>query len=194
MNRKGGDTTELRVFRFDPDLNERPVYKTYTVPLNGSVLDGLRYILENYDGSLSFRFGCSGPGYERCGACAILVDGSPAFGCKMALQGGDMTIEPHPKFAVIKDLAIDFDREQAGKRKRTKPLGRIVIDAEKCVGCRDCVLLCPMNVLQIEKTGRKGKATVADPDSCCGTTCKMCVAYCPQGAMRMEPVKKVRRR
>ncbi len=186
MDKSGEQMTELRVLRYDPEVDKEPVYRTYTVPLVGSVLDSLKYVLEHHDSSLSFRYGCWGPGYERCGACAVLINGSPGFGCKVALQPGGTTVEPHPKFEVIKDLTIDFDKERTGRKKRTTPSGRISIDSERCIGCRDCVLLCPMNVLQIKKTGRKGKAAVADPESCCGVTCKMCVAYCPQGAIRLE--------
>ena len=188
MNKSGEQMTELRVLRYDPGVGGKPAYRTYTVPLAGSVLDGLRYVLEHHDSSLSFRYGCWGPGYERCGACAMLINGSPGFSCKVALRPEGTTVEPHPKFEVIKDLTIDFDKERTGRGKRTKPSGRISIDPERCIGCRDCVLLCPMGVLQVNKTGGKGKATVADPGSCCGVTCKMCVAYCPQGAMRLEVV------
>jgi NAD-dependent dihydropyrimidine dehydrogenase PreA subunit len=188
MNKSGEHMTELRVLRYDPEMDKEPVYKSYMVPLVGSVLDGLKYVLEHHDSSLSFRYGCWGPGYERCGACAMLINGTPAFSCKIPLQPNGTTVEPHPKFEVIKDLTIDFEKERTGKRKQTKPSGRIFIDSERCVGCRDCVLLCPMNVMQMEKIGREGKATVADQESCCGVTCKMCVAYCPQGAIRLEAV------
>ena len=189
--RKGQEQmTELRVFRYDPEKDKKPAYQSYKVPAVGSVLDGLNYVLEHYDSSLSFRYGCWGPGYERCGACAMLINGAPGFSCKIPLQPTVMTVEPHPKFEVIKDLTIDFDKEQKAQRKKIKAVSRISIDVKKCIGCRDCVLLCPMNVMQMNKTERKGKAMVADPDSCCGFTCKMCVAYCPQGAIRLELVKR----
>lgn len=178
----------VKVFRFDPTQDKKPKYQTYDVPLEGTVLDALQYIYEREDPSLAFRFGCSGASYERCGACALLVNGQPALSCKRLVER-QMTIEPHPKFQVIRDLVTDFDREQKTRKKTTSSV-KITIDLDKCTACRDCVLLCPVRVFEIGKVGGKGKAVATDPASCCGLTCKQCVTFCVNGAIRLTGVKK----
>lgn len=56
---------------------------------------------------------------------------------------------------------------------------KITVNVEKCVGCGDCVFICPARVYVM----RKGKAVPVDSDSCCGRTCRLCVEYCWQGAI-----------
>lgn len=180
---------EIRVARIDPGADKEPRYETYLVPLNGSVLDALRYIYEQYDPSLSFRFGCSGPTYERCGACPVLANGQPALSCKRLLEEG-MTVGPHPKFEVIKDLVVDFDREKTVPEKRGTSSVEIIIDSEQCTGCRDCVLLCPVRVLEIQKVNGKPLAVATDPGSCCGLTCRQCAIFCSNRAIRLHPIEK----
>jgi NAD-dependent dihydropyrimidine dehydrogenase PreA subunit len=56
---------------------------------------------------------------------------------------------------------------------------KIIVDAERCVGCGDCVYICPVGVYRL-----KGKKSVpADSGSCCGATCKLCVQYCWKDAI-----------
>jgi len=187
MKNKDGKA-HVKVFRFDPTQDKKPKYQTYDVPLEGSVLDALQYIYEHYDSSLAFRFGCSGASYERCGACSVVVNGQPALTCRRLVERA-MTVEPHPKFQVIRDLVIDFDKEQKTRKKITSSV-KISIDLDKCTACRDCVLLCPVKVFEIRKVGSKGKAVATDPASCCGQTCKQCATFCTNGAIRLTSVKK----
>src|SRR3990170_5032566 len=166
MTKSGNDMTQIKVFRFDPEVDKKPRYEMYRVPLGGSILDALRYIYEEHDPSLSFRFGCSGSTYERCGACPVQVNGHPALSCKKLLEER-MTVDPHPKFEVIKDLVVDLDRENKQTKTRGPSSVRIVIDPRRCTACRDCVLLCPVNVLDIRKVNGRGRAVATDPESCC---------------------------
>ena len=189
MTKKPNGMTQIKVFRFDPEAEKKPRYETFRVPLEGSVLDALRYIYEQHDPSLSFRFGCAGPTYERCGACPVLVNGQPALSCKKLLEEG-MTVDPHPKFELIKDLVVDFDREKPKPQKSATSSVKIVIDPERCTACRDCVLLCPLKVLDVRKVGGRGMAVAADPESCCGLTCRQCATFCPNGAIHLQTVGK----
>ncbi len=56
---------------------------------------------------------------------------------------------------------------------------RIIVSGEKCVGCGDCVFICPTRVY----TMKKGKAIPVDTESCCGSTCRLCVEYCWKDAI-----------
>ncbi len=55
----------------------------------------------------------------------------------------------------------------------------IRVDEQKCVGCQDCLFICPVRVFEM----RKGKAVVVDAESCCGTTCRLCIHYCWKDAI-----------
>ncbi len=177
-----------KVFRYDPETDKEPRYEEYLTPVEGcTVLDVLRYIYENYDPTLSFRFGCDGAGYERCGACAVLVNGVPAFSCKKVAEKG-MTIAPHPGFEVVKDLIVDFDKQREKPEASTASV-TITVDPQKCDGCRDCVLICPSKVYEIQKKDGKGVSVPVNVNSCLGLTCIQCSIYCKNSAIKVEPIR-----
>jgi len=96
-----------KVFRFDPAADKKPRYDIYEVPYRDrTVLDVLNIIYENCDPGLSFRSGCKA---GSCGCCPVLLNNEPVFACQK-LAEINMTIEPHPKFKVIKDLVVDLDQ------------------------------------------------------------------------------------
>ena len=43
----------------------------------------------------------------------MLVNGTPVFACRKSAEKV-MIIEPHPKFEILKDLVVDFDRLKTG--------------------------------------------------------------------------------
>jgi succinate dehydrogenase/fumarate reductase iron-sulfur protein len=102
------DKAIVKIFRFDPSSDERPRYQEYKdIPYTGSsVLDVLRYIYEEYDSTLAFRRLCT---KGSCGGCAIRMNGEPVLACqKLAIS--EMVLEPHPKFQLIRDLVVNFDK------------------------------------------------------------------------------------
>ncbi len=69
---------------------------------------------------------------------------------------------------------------------------RLVYEKEKCVGCGNCVVVCPLNLsLDVRAMGGKGggirvkvKDGYVEVEEC--PLCGVCVKYCPFGALRIE--------
>lgn len=53
------------------------------------------------------------------------------------------------------------------------------IENKKCIGCKTCVNVCPVQVFSFDDN--KNIAIVKSPDKCIG--CKMCEAQCPTKAI-----------
>jgi len=104
------ENAKVKIFRFDPAGDKRMPTKRFVAPYEGmTVLQVLDHIYEQQDASLAYRFGCCGSGPTRCGACAMEVNGKPVLACKKEAEK-EMTITPHRRFKIIKDLVIDFDK------------------------------------------------------------------------------------
>jgi NAD-dependent dihydropyrimidine dehydrogenase PreA subunit len=56
----------------------------------------------------------------------------------------------------------------------------IEIDTEKCIGCGDCVDICPADVLELQD----GKSVPVYLEECIG--CGSCAAVCEQRAISMD--------
>lgn len=60
----------------------------------------------------------------------------------------------------------------------------IMIDAETCEGCGDCVDSCPMQLLALQvASDREVAVVVGSLDDCLG--CEACVVICPTGSVTM---------
>lgn len=177
------DLAQLKVFKFDPKVDKEPRFDTFHAPYQGyTILNVLNYIYQHLDPTLSFRYGCGGVGGARCGACPVVVNNSPALSCREPAEK-EMTIEPHPKFAVIRDLFIDFDRTQP-VTKQLKKRVKITVNPDKCVVCQDCVLICPVKVYEI----REKMAVPVDEQSCCGMSCRQCALTCWKQAITITEI------
>ncbi len=102
------DNAIVKIKRFDPSTDKKPVYKTYEVPPEGwekrKVIDTLRYIYENLDPTLSFREPCR---QRLCGACLVMGNKKAVLACD-AMSEAEMVIEPVTKYGLIKDLVVDM--------------------------------------------------------------------------------------
>jgi len=106
---------KVRVYRFDPSINNEPYYDDFEVPFKFEkmkVLDVLRYIEDNLDYSLSFTWDCR---LWNCGLCGVTVNKKPGSACltdvKSVVVDDGLLIEPLPNYPVIKDLVIDRTME-----------------------------------------------------------------------------------
>lgn len=125
---------------------------------------------------------------EKCVACRTCE-----LVCSLAKTG-----ECNPREARIRVVAFDeeafytptvcFQCDEAwcartcpasaiGKDDAT---GALVVDRDKCVGCRMCTMICPFG--QVFVSARTGKSSKCD--LCSGDPA--CVKFCPTGAIRFE--------
>jgi len=101
----------LEVFRYLPDQEEEPRFQSYEIPFrqDSVVLDGLNYIKDHLDGTLSYRYSCR---MGVCGSCGMMVNGEPKLTCATFLKDyfpHPVRVEPLAHFPVIRDLVINLD-------------------------------------------------------------------------------------
>lgn len=101
---------------------------------------------------LAFRYGCRN---QRCGLCAIEINGKPRLGCAAKVNDGDK-IGPLKGFPVIRDLIIDrsgiMEQLQLNLIKTPeyntitpKSPNDSFVRLSRCIGCLSCVSQCPLH-------------------------------------------------
>jgi len=168
------DRIILEVARYRPEEETEPTVQRYEVPLRKewTVLDGLNYVKDHLDGTLSYRWSCR---MGICGSCGMTVDGDPQLTCSAFLADsapGPVRVEPLHNFPVIRDLVVDIDdfmRKLTSVkpwiiRDEVKPLADGVylqapaeMDEYKqfsmCINCMLCYSACPVYALDPEFVG-----------------------------------------
>jgi NAD-dependent dihydropyrimidine dehydrogenase PreA subunit len=71
-------------------------------------------------------------------------------------------------------------REEMQALLYLKDVVTLVLDAEKCTGCRMCLAVCPRDVFR----PLNGKVEIASRDSC--IECGACRRNCPSGALNVR--------
>lgn len=162
---KTGQLITFEVLRFDSSQNGRPRMQEFQIPWKEglTVLDGLHYIKENIDPSLSWRSSCR---MGVCGSCAMFINSYPRLACNTqvsVLGGTRVNIKPLPNFGIIKDLVPDlanfFENHRRVKpfiiRKDgevDQPTGEFFQSNDEyvryvqfayCIKCGACVAACP---------------------------------------------------
>ena len=159
------DTITLEVTRYSPERDGKPAFQKYEVPLQKDwvVLDGLNYVKDRLDGSLTYRWSCR---MGICGSCGMLVNGEPKLTCATFLTDyapGPVRVEPLRYFPVVRDLVIEMGDFMAKLkkvrpwiiRKQEKPLseGEYLQTPEQldgykqfsmCINCMLCYTACPV--------------------------------------------------
>ena len=80
------ETREFRVYRWNPDDGKNPSVDTYHVDTNDCgpmVLDGLIWIKNHIDPTLTFRRSCR---EGVCGSCAMNIDGQNTLACTKSMH------------------------------------------------------------------------------------------------------------
>ena len=168
-------TIEIECLRYNPETDEAPHYQTYHVPFTDdmSVLEGLQYIKDELDGSLTFRWSCR---MAICGSCGSMVNGVPQLSCHTFLRNyypDRVRIEPLNHFPILRDLAIDqtdFVRNKLpaikpyliAKEDKTLAQGEFLqtpgemhkyYHYSECINCLLCYAACPQYGLNPEFAG-----------------------------------------
>src|SRR2546425_1282275 len=101
----------FRVKRYRPQAGDKPTYQEYRIPYRDDmvILDGLNYIKDHVDPTLTYRWSCR---MGICGSCGANVNGQPRLTCGTYIRDvhrGAVTIDPLANFPILKDLVVDFD-------------------------------------------------------------------------------------
>ena len=144
---------EYQVYRYDPDTEDNPRVDTYFVDLDDCgpmVLDGLLWIKNNIDPTLTLRRSCR---EGVCGSCSMNIDGLNTLACTKGMDEipGAVRVYPLPHMPVIKDLVPDLSTFYAQHRaiepwlKTTTPAPETEWlqsreDREKLDGLYECIL------------------------------------------------------
>ncbi|NDB83235.1 MAG: succinate dehydrogenase iron-sulfur subunit [Alphaproteobacteria bacterium] len=153
----------LKIYRYNPDLNKNPSIDTYEIDLatcGPMVLDALLKIKNEIDSTLTFRRSCR---EGICGSCAMNIDGTNTLACTKPIEdiSGDIKIYPLPHMKVIKDLVPDLthfyaqyqsikpwlqseETIESDKERLQSPEDRAKLDGlYECILCACCTTSCP---------------------------------------------------
>jgi succinate dehydrogenase / fumarate reductase, iron-sulfur subunit len=156
-------TVTLRVFRFDPDHDEKPRFQEYTIQADPTdrVLDALNQVKWYQDGTVTYRRSCA---HGICGSDAMRINGVNRLACKVLIRdvGDRITLEPLMGFRVIRDMVVDMEPFFAqfrsvlpylindapvpadGRERRQSIDDRERFDdTTKCILCAACTTSCP---------------------------------------------------
>ena len=101
----------FKVYRWDPEQNQKPYLSTYPIDLNDCgpmVLDALLKIKNEQDPTLTFRRSCR---EGICGSCAMNINGTNTLACLAYIEDDTnkaTKIYPLPHMYVVKDLVPDM--------------------------------------------------------------------------------------
>jgi succinate dehydrogenase / fumarate reductase iron-sulfur subunit len=158
-----GKSVKVLIQRFNPDVDKKHYLDEFTIALEpgATILDALREIKSEQDGSLTYRRSCR---HAICGSCAMNINGNNMLACNQPLKDhitrkGRIIIRPLPYQPIIKDLVVDRSAfwEQYQRVKpwlippddipekefRMSPQEVTALNnAEKCIMCGACYASC----------------------------------------------------
>lgn len=103
-------TITAKVFRFEPGKDFEGRFETLSIETT-EPLSVMALLAKIHDTDPTFACRTSTCFKGKCGSCLIRVNGQNVFGCVHLVKPGEtVTIEPHSKFKVIRDVAVDFSK------------------------------------------------------------------------------------
>jgi succinate dehydrogenase / fumarate reductase iron-sulfur subunit len=156
----------LKIQRFDPQKDEKPIYQDYTAEVEPTdrILDVLMHLKRFQDGTLGFRKSCA---HGVCGSDAMRINGKDRLACKTLVKdvaetdGATVVIDPLQYFPVQRDLIVDqtsfFEKfrsvkpflindEPVGEKERIQSQEERMAfdDTTRCILCSVCFSACPV--------------------------------------------------
>lgn len=154
-------STHFRIYRFNPDVDQKPRMQDYHIELEPSdkkLLDAL-IRLQAVDDSLAFRRSCR---EGVCGSDAMNINNKNGLACVTDLAGLKQPIEirPLPGLPVIRDLIVDMtqffkqyhsikpylvnESPRPERERLQSPEDRKELDGlYECILCACCSTSCP---------------------------------------------------
>jgi succinate dehydrogenase / fumarate reductase, iron-sulfur subunit len=166
MSKSAINKVTYEVLRYDPEKGATPYLQEFTVPVvkGMTVLDGLHWIKENLDRTLSWRSSCR---MGICGSCGMFINGLPRLACTNQithLHSDRVVVKPLPNFDIIRDLVPDleslFTKHRSvkpylmrnDKSEQNRPTGEYFQSEQElinyiqfayCIKCGCCLSACP---------------------------------------------------
>ena len=162
---------EIEVLRYNPETDKEPSLQVFEVPFTDdmSVLQGVQYIKDHLDGSLSFRWSCR---MAICGSCGMMINGVPHLSCETFLRDyypARVRVEALNHFPIERDLVINME----GFIKKLESIQPYIIPKEPRTLAQGEYLQTPEELNRYEQFG-----------SC--INCMLCYAACPQFGLNPE--------
>lgn len=166
---------KVKIHRFDPDRSPERSFSEYELDVEQgmTVLDGLIWLKENKDPTLSFRCACR---MGVCGSCAMFINGYPHLACHtqiLDVTKSTLTVEPLPNHPNVRDLVPDLgpffenhrsvkpyiirdepdDMQAKAELVQTSDEYDAYVQFSYCIKCGICVSACPTCATDGEYTG-----------------------------------------
>jgi fumarate reductase iron-sulfur subunit len=169
------------VLRYTRKRTRNRTKQVFEVPFTDdmSVLQGVQYIKDYLDGSLSFRWSCR---MAICGSCGMMINGEPSLSCQTFLRDyypARVRVEALAHFPIERDLVINME----GFIEKLESIQPYIIPKEartlaqgeylqtpaqlnayeqfsSCINCMLCYAACPQFGLNpsFHRTGSDGSA------------------------------------
>ena len=152
---------KFRIFRYDPDKDDKPYMQDYDVRLDvhDHMLHDALLRIKEQDDTLSMRMSCR---EGVCGSDAMNINGRNGLACitRLADLKEPVELRPLPGLPVIRDLIVDMtqffkqyhsikpylinDEPPPEKERLQSPAEREALDGlYECILCACCTTACP---------------------------------------------------
>ncbi len=108
----------VKVFRFTPETDSQGRFEEFAIE-TGESLSVMALLAKVHDLDPGFACRTSTCFKGACGSCLVRANGKDVFGCTTLVKPGEaVTVEPHSKFKIIRDVVVDFSQPLDSEQDR----------------------------------------------------------------------------